>query len=112
MNLDSVQHDAEHLGMRVAQPRQRGLDVLLGCLAAGRDQDHAVNQLRKHDRIADRQGRRRIDDDVIEALAEVFQQVPHLRRGQQFARVGRGLPGGNQEEVVDGGGLDASPRAC
>ena len=94
----AVQHRAQHLRAGVAEPRVRGLQLrALRALLIGH-QHHAVHHRREEHAVAHAHQRRRVDQDVIEALACTREQLLHQLGAHQLGRVGWAFAGGQQRE--------------
>ena len=61
---------------RLAQALQRRPRVRLARAAGGDDEQHRADLVAEHDRIGEAQHRRRIDDDLREALAQLARAAP------------------------------------
>ncbi len=84
------QHGAQQLGVHDGERLDSRRKLVALHVAVAGNQDHAIGHSAQDGCIADRQQRRRIDDDEIEALAELVEQAGHGFRPQKLSRVGWG----------------------
>ena len=97
---------SEDTGVHGTESVGRGSELVGGGAVVADSEDDAVGGRRDECTVSDRQGRGRVDDDVVEVGGQGGEHLPEPSGAQQLGRVRRDRTGGDDAEAVHCGQLD------